>query len=280
VRDINVHGEDLVIATHGRGFYVMDDIEPLRELAADGGGGTRLFKPATAIRTHPPAFTGTPMPKDEPMAANPPAGAYIDYVLDRAPAGPAEIAVSDAHGDRVASFSSADEPPPLDLSKIGAAPEWIPQPQPPAASAGAHRFVWDLRYPLPAAFKGDLRESGVSAPPGRYTVTLSVDGRVFREPLEVNPDPRVSASPAAYARQFALARAIEADRVKVRAALASSKADPVRKGAAEALSPLADRLDKLAAAVGDADGVPTPDAESGYRQASAALEAVLASAKP
>jgi hypothetical protein len=96
----------------------------------------------------------------------------------------------------------------------------------------------------------------------------------------VNPDPRVSASPAAYARQFALARAIEADRVKVRAALASAKADPVRKGGAEALSPLADRLDKLAAAVGDADGVPTPDAESGYRQASAALEAVLASAKP
>jgi photosystem II stability/assembly factor-like uncharacterized protein len=279
VRDIDVHGADLVIATHGRGFYVMDDIEPLRELAADGGGGTRLFKPATAVRVRAPAFTGTPMPKDEPMAANPPAGAYIDYTLARAPAGAVEIAVSDAHGDLVAKFSSADTLPALDLAKISTAPEWIVRRPPPRSGVGAHRFVWDLRYPPPDAFKGDLRERGVGAPPGRYTVTLTVGGRVFRAPLDVVCDPRAPATAAASARQFALARAIEADRVKVHAAMASAKADPADTGAAKALGAVAERLDSLAAAVDGADGAPTPDAESGYRQASAALATALTAAK-
>jgi photosystem II stability/assembly factor-like uncharacterized protein len=280
VRDIDVHGADLVIASHGRGFYVMDDIEPLRELAADGGGATRLFKPAAAVRVRGPAFTGTPMPKDEPMAVNPPAGAYIDYALERAPAGPVEIAISDAHGDPVAKFSSADTLPPLDLAKISTAPEWIVRTQPPSAGAGAHRFVWDLRYALPATLKTDFRQSGVWAPPGRYTVTLTVDGKVFQAPLDVVSDPRVSTTAAANARQFALARAIEADRVKVRAALAAAKADPAGQGVAKALGPLAERLDELAGAVDGADGAPTPDAESGYRQASAALATALATAKP
>ncbi|MGI9169588.1 MAG: WD40/YVTN/BNR-like repeat-containing protein, partial [Caulobacteraceae bacterium] len=282
VRDIEVHGDDLVIATHGRGFYVMDDIEPLRELAAGGAVGTRLFRPAPAVRSPAPLFTGTPMPRDEPMAVNPPAGAYIDYFLARAPKGPVEIAIADAGGDAVARFSSAEVPPPLELSKIGAAPEWIVQPAPPAADPGAHRFVWNLRCPTPPALAGDPREDGVWVPPGRYTVTLTVDGRAWRAPLEVQPDPRVSVTPAAFARQFALARAIEADRVRARAALVALKADPARKADAEALGAISERLDKLAAAVGGADGAPSPDAESGYRQTSTALNTVLkgGAAKP
>jgi len=276
VRDIDVHGVDLVIATHGRGFYVMDDIEPLRELAEAGGGATRLFKPAPAVRVRVPAFTGTPMPKDEPMAANPPAGAYIDYTLERTPAEPVEIEISDAQGDLAGKFSSADAPPPLDLAKLPVAPEWVVPPRPPSTSPGANRFVWDLHYPAPATLKSDFRESGVWAPPGRYMVTLTVGGHVFKQPLDVLADPRARTSPAAAARQFALARAIEADRVKARAALASAKADPTEKDATEALGALSEQLDKLAAAVDGADGAPTPDAESGYRQASAALAAAAA----
>jgi len=280
VRDIAVHGDDLVIATHGRGFYVMDDIEPLRELAAAGGSGTRLFAPAPAILQWPAGFSGTPMPKDEPMAVNPPAGAYIDYALTKAPAGPVEIAIADAHGQPVAHFSSADAPAPLDLSKIGSAPEWIDRPAPPAATPGQHRFVWNLRYPLPAALADDPRQSGVWAAPGRYAVTLTVDGRTWRAPLDVFPDPRVTAAPAAYERQFALARAIEADRVRARAALGALKADPARKAQADALSAISQRLDALAAAVDGASGAPSPDAESGYRLASAALDAALGAGKP
>src|SRR5208337_1443117 len=81
VRDIEVHGDDLVIATHGRSFYIMDDIAPLRELATNASPEPRLFQPAIAYRVRPAQFTGTPMPKDEPMAPNPPDGAVIDYVL-------------------------------------------------------------------------------------------------------------------------------------------------------------------------------------------------------
>lgn len=275
VRDIEVHGEDLVIATHGRGFYIMDDIEPLRELAAGGAGETRLFRPARAIRSPAPLFTGTPMPKDEPMAVNPPAGAYIDYFLTRPPKGPVEIAIADAAGAPLARFSSAEVPPPLDLAKIGAAPEWFDRPEPPAASEGLHRFVWNLRYPLPAALQGDPREAGVWAPPGRYQVALTVDGKTWRAPLEVAPDPRVSVTPAAFARQFTLARAVEADRLKARAGLVALKAGPARKADAEALSAISERLDTLAAVLDGADGDPSPDAEAGYRLVSAALNAAL-----
>jgi len=119
----------------------------------------------------------------------------------------------------------------------------------------------------------------VWAPPGRYTVTLSVDGRAFRALLEVISDPRTPTTAAASARQFALARAVEAERVKVRTAVAAAKTNPAATDAAKGLTAISERLDKLAAAVDGADGAPTPDAESGYRQASAALEAVLGATK-
>src|SRR5205085_11768966 len=106
VRDINIHGDDAVIATHGRGFYVLDDIEPLRALAVDGQSGTRLFPQAAAVRLHEPSFVGTPMPRDEPLAPNPPFGAMIDYSL--AAAQPVEIAIYDSEGALVNRFSSGD----------------------------------------------------------------------------------------------------------------------------------------------------------------------------
>src|SRR5260221_5249373 len=282
----------------------MDDIAPLRELAADGRSRARLFAPAAAIRARPQGFTGTPKPKDEPMAADPPYGAYIDYLIAGAPKGPVEISIATADGQLVRKFSSADPKPALDLSQIATAPEWIVLPDPPSARPGAHRFVWDLRYPKPAWLAADLRESGVWAPPGRYIVTLAVDGAVFRQPLEVQPDPRVAAKPKAYQRQFALARQIEADRDRGHAAL--HEADLARQGLAAAkaaaapagkaqltaleekvtiwsrsasppgLEIIAERLARLAAAADGADGGPTPDAESGYAQARVALAASLA----
>jgi photosystem II stability/assembly factor-like uncharacterized protein len=267
VRDIEVHGDDVVIATHGRGFYVLDDIEPLRELAGGAREGTHLFAPATAIRVRPADFTGTPMPKDEPMAPNPPNGADIDYRLAIPPKGPVEIAILDPAGARVRAFSSADIPPAPDLGKIDTAPEWIDRPAPPAATIGLHRFVWDFHYPPPAGIESEQPVAGVWAPPGRYTVTLTVDGQTWRQPLTVAPDPRVAARPADYQRAFELARRIEADRVRAHAALAKAKSEP--------LAAVTARIDQLAQAVDGADGAPTPDAESGYNQASAALDALL-----
>ncbi|HEX5258640.1 MAG TPA: hypothetical protein VFW35_07655 [Sphingomicrobium sp.] len=297
VRDITVHGDDLVIATHGRGFYVLDDMMALRSLAALPASATRLYPVATAIRVNEPTFTGTPMPKDEPMAPNPPMGAYIDYNLASAARSPVVVRILDSSGGLVNSFSSADPVKPIDLSKLTIAPEWVVAPTPPAASAGAHRFVWDLHYAQPAAFKDDDSFNGLWAPPGRYTVELDVDGQALRQPLAIAPDPRISITQAAFDAQFQLARRIEQSRVLAHSMLKDAAAlkDKLPKSSAAAqqidafvgiapppegssdmttLRGISDRLDALGSAVESADGAPSPDELRGYATLSAALNAI------
>lgn len=228
VRDIDVHGNDLVIATHGRGFWIMDDVTALRQLAGVSAGAVTLFKPADAIRARPASFTGTPMPKDEPTAANPPDGAIIDYALPPAVKGPVLLRVLDAQGHAVRSFSSADKvvaPNPLTLP---IAPEWVPQPMRLSTAPGMHRFVWDLRYPARVKSAADRPPGGgVWALPGSYTVVLTVAGRSYRQPLTVLPDPRVNVSAAALQREFALARKVED--AAVQAASAGAEATTLLK---------------------------------------------------
>jgi photosystem II stability/assembly factor-like uncharacterized protein len=294
VRDITIHGNDLVIATHGRGFYVMDDIVPLRSLAALPATATRLFPVAPAIRVNEPSFTGTPMPKDEPMAPNPPLGAYIDYSLAPSAHGPVTVRIIDSSGAVVNSFTSTDAVPPIDLSKLGIAPEWVVSQKPPAASPGQHRFVWNLHYAAPAALKDNNgRGQGVWAPPGRYTVELDVNGQQLREPLEIRPDPRISVDQQAFDAQFRLARQVEQSRVlahgilKEAAALkdklAVKKGDAAAESAlsqinslvgappptlgssdASSLMGISDRLDDLYTGIEGGDGAPSPDALGGY----------------
>ena len=220
VRDIDVHGDDLVIATHGRGFWIMDDVAPLRQMNDLRAGEVTLFKPADAIRVRTPGFTGTPMPNDEPKASNPPNGALIDYVLPSAAQGPVTITILDAQGNVVRRFSSAERVPPANPATLKFAPEWVPLPQIPGASAGMHRFLWNLRYArlAPPRAKGRPQD-GAWAPPGRYTVQLTADGHDYRAPLVVKPDPRVTVSDAALQREFELARKVEAAQLQVSTAL-------------------------------------------------------------
>lgn len=211
VRDIDVHGSDLVIATHGRGFWIMDNVTALQQVSDVHAGAVTLFKPADAIRVRPPGFTGTPFPKDEPMAANPPDGAVIDYALPKGIKGAVTLTVFDAQGNKVRAFSSADAVTPPDPRKLNAAPEWVPEPIRLSTAAGMHRFVWDLHYPQPVAATPDPEKEnlGVWAPPGNYTVELNVDGQRYRQPLRLLVDPRVKVSDAALQREFALARKVE-----------------------------------------------------------------------
>ncbi len=220
VRDIDMKDDDLVIATHGRGFYIMDDISALRQM--DGKTSkppTRLFAPAVAVRVRPADFTGTPLPKDEPTAENPPWGAYIDYVLTNTPGKPIELSIYAAGSTLVRHYSSADAAPKLDLAKINATPDWFAQPVTLQTSPGLHRFVWPLRYPaLPALAHGNAYADGVWAPPGHYTVELKVDGKTYTQALNVIPDPRVKLSADAYAQQFDFAREVEALQARLAAA--------------------------------------------------------------
>ena len=225
VRDMDVHGDDLVIATHGRGFWVLDDLSPLRQLSGGvAGNATRLYKPATAVRARPAGFTGTPLPKDEPTAENPPFGARIDYLLASAPQSPVQLAIRDEAGQLVRVYSSADPNPGFKPATAGTAPEWFTPPSELGTAPGLHRFIWPLRYPaLPALAGGNPYADGAWAPPGHYTIALTVDGQLYRQPLTIVPDPRVHLADDAYARQFAFARRIETAQARLASAQDDAK---------------------------------------------------------
>ncbi len=307
VRDIDVHGDDLVIATHGRAFWILDDVTPLRQADAGATGASEwLFAPATAVRLRPAGFTGTPMPKDEPMAPNPPAGAYIDYVLRGPAAGPVALRILDAPGGLVREYTSEKPPAAPDVARLRVTPDWMTPPAPVATTAGMHRIVWPIRYPAPAAIgDGNPWADGVWAPPGRYTVELVVGGRTSRQPLVVAPDPRIALPAEAYARQFALARKVEEQRARVSAAIAEAEArhrELAAKGQAEldhqvlaltgpqfgeapvgappggvtTLRALEQKLGAFLEAVDGADAAPTPDAEAGFAKLQPAIDATLA----
>jgi photosystem II stability/assembly factor-like uncharacterized protein len=226
VRDIDVHGDDVVIATHGRGFWVMDDVSPLRQAAdVPPGASTWLFRPALARRLRADVWEGTPLPKDEPMATNPPAGAYLDYFLRTPPPGPVTLEIADASGGLVRRYSSADAARAFDPQQTLVAAEWFKAPSTLATTAGMHRFVWPLHFPPPPALAGgDAFADGVWAPPGDYTVTLVVGGQRQNQPLSLRPDPRVPLPPEAYRAQFELGREVEALLVEATAGAEATQA--------------------------------------------------------
>jgi hypothetical protein len=293
-----------VIGTHGRAFWILDDVTPLRQMDAREAAPAHLFAPAAAVRVRPAGFTGTPLPKDEPMAPNPPAGANIDYAVDGAAAGPVVIRILDAQERTVREYSSEDRLPATDLAKIRVAPEWAAAQSPPSTAPGMHRFVWPIRYPAPAALReGNPYANGVWAPPGRYTVELTVGRHQRTRPLTILPDPRVTMTVEQDARQFALARRIEAAAARVAAAVtaadaahkrlaASGPADldlrlqallgPDFGGAPMAPPPgltplrtLAGTLARFLDAVDGADAPPSPDAEAGFAQIEPVVDAAL-----
>ncbi len=223
VRDIDVHGDDLVIATHGRGFWIMDDVTALRQMAAAAITNVVLFKPADAVRARVSTFTGTPLPKDEPMAANPPNGAMIDYALPKGIIGPVILTIYDVKGHKIRNFSSADKITWPDPLKLKFAPEWVPVKPHLSRAPGMHRFIWDLHYAPPPPADPDAEEKeGVLAPPGFYSLELTANGRSYRQGLVVKADPRVKISRSALTREFLLARKVEQACVLATAAIAEA----------------------------------------------------------
>jgi hypothetical protein len=176
-----------------------------------------LFKPAPAYRIRRSTNPDTPIPPDEPAGKNPPDGAILDYFLAQAASGSVTLEIVDAQGKLVRRFSSADKPEvsQAELEKQLIPLYWIRMPKILLASAGMHRWVWDLHYPAPASLQQQYPISAVpndtprtplgpDALPGEYTARLTANGHTFTAPLTVKIDPRVNTSPAGLEEQFNL----------------------------------------------------------------------------
>jgi photosystem II stability/assembly factor-like uncharacterized protein len=198
IRDLVVHGDDLVVGTHGRGFWILDDISPLRDMTAE----TNLYEPRPTFRYPRNENTDTPQPPEEPAGKNPPDGAILYYNLKAAPAGPIALEILDTAGKLVRRFSGQDKAEPADPA-INVPDYWIRPFQPLSTAAGMHRFVWDLHaapagggrrrggeYPISAIYQDTPGAQGEWMPAGNYTVKLTVDGHTYTQVLTVKPDPR------------------------------------------------------------------------------------------
>lgn len=219
MRDLWIHGDDLVVGTHGRSFWILDDITPLRQVNFDlANSDVILFNPATAYRIRRDVNTDTPLPPEEPAGQNPPDGAIFDYYLKANVSGPVKLEVLDSNGKVVRSFASTDKPEFTwdELKREVNVPlYWIKPPQVLSAEAGEHRFVWDLRtappdslfhdYPISAIPHDTPRYPlGAGVLPGKYTVTLETGGQSFTKQFEVKMDPRVTTLRAGLESQFSL----------------------------------------------------------------------------
>jgi photosystem II stability/assembly factor-like uncharacterized protein len=215
MRDLWIHENDLIVATHGRGFWILDDIAPLRELAALSNSQPHLFKPALTYRIQRDTNTDTPLPPDEPMAENPPDGATIDYYLPNAASTPVTLEILDSQGKLVRKYSSDDKPEVSEeeLRKQLIPLYWIKPFRTLRADQGMHRWVWDLHYAAPKATRHEYPIAAVpgntpryplgpTALPGSYTARLMVNGEVQTATFTIKMDPRVHVSQAALDKKF------------------------------------------------------------------------------
>jgi hypothetical protein len=218
MRDLWIKDDDLIVATHGRSFWILDDITPLRQItAATANADAVLFKPGVAYRVRRSTYPDTPVPPDEPMAENPPDGAVIDYFLSQPASSPLTIEILDSEGKLVRRYSSADQPAETEaeLEKQLIPLYWIQMPKTLSTAVEAHRWVWDLHYPPPTATHHEYPISAVprrtprlplgpTALPGDYSVRLTANRRAYTTPLVVKMDPRIETPPAGIRQMFDL----------------------------------------------------------------------------
>jgi photosystem II stability/assembly factor-like uncharacterized protein len=213
IRDLIIKDDDLCVGTHGRGFWILDNITPLRQLQDSiTKSAAHLFKPQTAFRVRWNTNSDTPLPPDVFAGENPPDGAIIDYYVGTARGGPATLEIKDASGAVVRRYSSDDKMPAED-PVLNIPLYWIRPSQKLSTEPGMHRFLWDFHltpvpgvtpgYPIAAVYKNTAPEATSPwAMPGTYTVVLTVGGKRYEQPLKLVMDPRVKTSMADLGEQF------------------------------------------------------------------------------
>lgn len=232
VNDLTVHGDDLIAATWGRAIWTLDNVTPLRQIAAARASTTAafLYNPAKAIRVRWDNNQDTPLPPEVPQGQNPPDGVAIDYYLRGPATGPVTITIKDAAGAMVREYINTPPAPDTRMPNVPA--YWFKTPTTTATTAGMHRLIWDLRYPTPPAldFSSDGRESdtvsfGIIAAavigespkqqpvgplvlPGTYQITLTAGSTSVSRALTVVNDPRSQATTLDLARQLKYERGL------------------------------------------------------------------------
>src|SRR5579872_5447804 len=276
IRDLVIHGDDLVVGTHGRSFWILDDITPLRQLTAEfAQAGVHLFEPQHTYRIRRDKNPDTPLPPEVPAGQNPPDGAIIDYYLKAAAPGPVTLEILDSAGKRVRQFSSADKMEPLE-NDLPIPLYWVRPSRILSSGPGMHRFVWDLHYPSPDALEHDYPISaivhdtprspqGPTVLPGEYTVRLNAGGQSYTAKLTVEMDPRVKTPPAGLEQQFQLAMQLADAMNRTYTALPKAQGDEAAR-----LRRLNAQLGELLEVIEGADETPTT-------QAVAAVERLLQS---
>jgi photosystem II stability/assembly factor-like uncharacterized protein len=239
MRDLIVKNDDVVVATHGRGFWILDDITPLRQLDKTSAAATAvLFKPQTAYRVRFSMYTDTPLPPDEPAGENPPDGAVINYALAAGIAGPVTLEILDGRGKVIRSYASTDPVQTPDPLTVPVPVYWYRPPQVLGTTAGMHRFTWDMRHqplaggggrggglPISATpFNTVPNPNSIWAAPGTYTVRLTAAGKSYIQPLTLKLDPRVKTPAADIARVSEMSVALYNGVVDSQAAAAQSRA--------------------------------------------------------
>jgi len=285
VRDVIVKDDDLVAATHGRGFWILDDITPLRQVTpAIRNEDAFLFAPTVAWRVRWNTSTDMPWPVEEPAGTNPPDGVPIDYFLKQAASSPVTLTIENADGRIVRRHSSADAPAAIPEPASAPVPlYWYRTPQVLSAAAGMHRFVWDVHYqpltdpsggaagggrgglPIQAIPNNTAPAAGTPfASPGVYRVKLTVNGKTLTQPITVRQDPRVKTPAPAMLQVYSLTNAMYFGALDAQAAAATAAAwrDQASKLKASASGEVGAALDRFAEKAGALAGSP-PSAAGG-----------------
>jgi photosystem II stability/assembly factor-like uncharacterized protein len=287
VRDLQIHGDDLVVATHGRSFWILDDMEPLRELhdAMDCVVAC-FFHPGAAVRVDNNSFAGTPLEPEEPTARNPPDGAVFDYYLSKSQDEVTLAIYRDQH-QLIRRFSSTD-PEAHKHAPMAIAERWFPKPERIENAAGIHRFVWDLRWrnsgdaDVDKDSENAIAPAGPRVPPGTYEVRLTVGAKSFTHTLTVKMDPRSSASASVLAEQYRLGKEMFEQTLASRSALAEinsvqSELDHLERESVEkqaALKAQVEDLQMLMHHIVEGDGKKLPEVD-GLGAANSALDTTL-----